>query len=242
METTPTTLLYDAAFERERQNRYPAVDAFEARMGAMVDRDALEAAARVLACPLKVHAPCWQHGRVIYAAARSALRDAIYAGKSAQPVNLVDVGTAKGFSALVLVWALRDAGIQGRVVSLDVIDPAARVRRNTVAEVGGHRTLPEILAPWREAETIEFVQSDAATWLMAHPMRVHLAVLDGKHTYQAVYAEQRLLARFQQPGDVIVYDDLQIPGVSEAIRALRGYAIERVAALPERVYAIARRL
>ncbi len=230
---------YALAFDAERAQVYPAIDAFEARMGAMVDRDQLEAAARVLACPLKVHAPNWQHGRVLYAAARHALEGVIRSGCRDQPVRLLDIGTAKGFSALVLRWALRDAGIPGRVISLDVIDPCARVRRNTVAEVEGYQTLAETLAPWREAQLIEFVQSDSRSWLTAHTDRLHIAYVDGKHTYEAVSWDAALLSERQRSGDLTVFDDVQIPGVAKAVKELRSYQIEHVAAKADRVYAIA---
>jgi len=238
---TFTAFDYDAAFVAEQVQAYPAIDAFEARMGAMVDRGQLEAAARVLACPVKAHPPNWQHGRVLYVAARHALTSAIYAQAPPSPVLLLDIGSAKGFSALVLQWALRDAGIPGRVVSLDVIDPLARVRRNTVAEVDGYLTLAETLAPWREAQSIEFVQSDSRAWLAAHTDRVHVAYVDGKHTYEAVSEDVDLLAGRQRAGDVVVCDDLQIPGVAKAVRELAGYEVEHLAAKPERAYAIARR-
>lgn len=236
-----TAEAYAAAFDTEREQSYPAIDAFEARMGAMVDRDDLVTAARVLACPVKAHPPNWQHGRVLYAAARHALEGAIRAGLNGHPVTLLDIGTAKGFSALVLRWALRDAGIAGRVISLDVIDPFARVRRNTVAEVEGYKTLAETLAPWREAQLIEFVQSDSRAWLTAHTDRIHVAYVDGKHTYEAVSWDAALLAGRQKAGDLTVFDDVQIPGVAKAVRELRSYTVEYLAAKPERCYAIARR-
>lgn len=232
---------YQAIFEAERQQLYPAIDAFERRMGTMIDRQALEDAARVLACPLKANPPNWQHGRVIYAAAVRGLRSAIYSGQGTAPVLLLDIGTAKGFSALMLRWALRDVGIPGRVVSLDVIDPLAPVRRNTVAEVDGLKTLAETLAPWHEAQAIEFVQSDGRKWLTKHTERVHVAVVDGKHTYEAVSWEASLLSERQKAGDVVIFDDLQIPPVANAVMELRGYDVEYLAAKPERMYAIARK-
>lgn len=244
MSPTTATIgadVYQGAFDAERAQSYPAIDAFERRMGAMIDRQSLEEAARVLACPVKANPPNWQHGRVIYAAANRTLRSAIYGGHGASDVLLLDIGTAKGFSALMLRWALRDVGIPGRVVSLDVIDPEGRVRRNTIAEVDGLKTLAETLAPWHEAQLIEFVQSDGRAWLTQHTDRVHVAVVDGKHTHEAVRWEAALLDARQQSGDVIIFDDLQIPGIAKAVHEIRGYEIEYLAAKPERTYAVARK-
>lgn len=222
---------YEAAFQAARVRTYPEVDAFERRMGHIVDRARLEAAARVLACPLKAHAPHWQHGRVIYAAARAYFNQVREQGF----LRALDIGTAKGFSALCLQWAIC------HVVSVDVIDPAARLERNTIAEIDGPKTLAEILVPWPEARLIEFVQSTGVDWLLRHDERIHVAFIDGKHRGDVVRQEGKLLAAHQRSGDLAIFDDCQLPEVSPAVVSLYPwYAIEYVTA-PPRVYGIARR-
>jgi hypothetical protein len=192
--TPPTVADYDRIFEAERLNEYPMVDAFEQRMGFALDRQRLEDAARVLACPLKDNPPNWQHGRVLYALT-------VGRGRSvAEPLNMLDIGTAKSFSALCLLWGRGAApdGVwvgSGGVTSVDVLDPLARVRRNTVAEVG-------------------------------------------KHEESVVREEGRLLADRQEPGDVVMFDDVQIPGVAKAVAGLKGYEFEYLEVKPERKYAI----
>jgi predicted O-methyltransferase YrrM len=224
---------YEAAFERERRNDYPWVDDLEARYGFALSRERLERAARVLACPVKVNPPNWQHGRVLYAVARRLLT------RVDGPALFLDIGTAKGFSALCLQWALDDAEADGRVVSVDVLDPSLRERRNTVVEVDSLRTLGEILKPWPEAAMIEFQCSTGVRWLETHGDRVHLAFVDGKHSFDAVAQEAMLLNKRQKPGDVIVFDDAHIPAVSNGIATLTGYYFEVLSVLPNRAYSIA---
>jgi predicted O-methyltransferase YrrM len=229
----PSVEDYAEAFEAERQRQYLAVDAVVARHNYALDRLKLETAARILACPIKAHAPNWQHGRVLYAVARA------YLATRPGPVTALDVGTAKGFSALCLQWALDDAGNRGDVFSVDVIDPQARVRRNTVAEVDGFKTLREILSFWPESTRIAFQRMAGADWLKQFDQRVHLAFLDGKHTEEAVATEGILLAKHQEPGDVVVFDDVQIDGVARALKALRSYYdLETVRVNAERQHAI----
>jgi hypothetical protein len=230
----PTAEDYAKAFECERQKVYPTIDAFETRCGYAVDLTRLEAAARVLACPVKAHAPNWQHGRVLYAMTRQYLETSYVVF-----VNILDIGTAKGFSALCLQWALADAYTNGLVSSVDVIDPAGLVRRNTVAEVGGYLTLFETLAPWPEAEEIKFYRQAGEQWLARSDARVHVAFIDGKHTGAVVAHEAALLAERQRPGDLVLFDDAQIQDVGKAIAAVKGYALERLAAIPgEREYVL----
>jgi len=218
MHLIPPAADYTRVFELERARTYPMVDAFERGQFA-IDRVKLEAAARVLACPVKANPPNWQHGRVIYSVARQYFSTRGFA----TPVLLVDIGTAKGFSALCLEWARLDAGVDGSVISVDVIDPRSHARRNTVAECeGGLKTLAEILAPWPEASNITFQHGTGIDLLSASKDRVHIAFVDGKHQVDVVRREGELLAARQLPGDVAIFDDAQIPGVAEAVGSLAG--------------------
>lgn len=226
---------YEAAFLKERTNEYPAIDEFEKVAGFALDRARMEDAARVLACPVKVNPPNWQHGRVIYAAARKYLSREI-----GGDVTFLDIGTAKGFSALCMAWAAFDAGLTDfQVVSCDVIDPRRRDYRNTVAEIDGPKLLREMLEPWPDAAAISFLKKPGAEWLRQDDYRVNFAFVDGKHTFEAVSEEIALLTARQEPGDIAVFDDVQIPGVGKAVAALAGYEVQHVAAKPDRRYALA---
>lgn len=230
-----TARAYDAAFQRESLMAYPSVDAVEREAGFALDAERYLPAARVLACPLKTNPPNWQHGRVLYALTRQ------YLASATGPVQLLDIGTAKGYSALCLYWALVDAEVHGRVTSVDVIDPHDAVRRNTVAECDGLKTLAEILSPWPEAQNIDFLQSTGQKWLANNPTRVHVAFVDGKHSHEAVTWEAALLSERQRSGDLVVFDDVQIPAVDMAVMGLTSYTVRYVQVLPNRKYAIARR-
>jgi predicted O-methyltransferase YrrM len=230
--TPPTVADYDRIFEAERLNEYPMVDAFEQRMGFALDRARLENAARVLACPLKDNAPNWQHGRVIAAVTRNYTNS-----NTATPFRFLDIGTAKGFSALCLAWGLAEE-CAAEIVSVDVLDPRALLRRNTVAEVDGYKTLAEILEPWPETRAIRFERSTGYDWLKGHPERIHVAFVDGKHEESVVREEGRLLAERQEPGDVVMFDDVQILGVAKAVASLKSYEFQYLEVKPERKYAI----
>ncbi len=229
---------YARAFDLEREQTYPIVDALEQEFGYAVDRDKLEKAASVLACPVKKHPPNWQHGRLIYAVVRAYFDARAHSGF----MSVLDIGTAKGFSALCLQWALEDAGRVGQVVSIDVIDPESTEPRNTIADLDGPKTLREILAPWPENAYIHFAQSSGIDWLKKHPNPIHVAFVDGKHTGSVVRQEGVLLAARQESGDLAIFDDVHIPDVSQAVVSLQSdYKIRFIDLLPERHYAIARR-
>lgn len=235
---THTADAYSEAFGREAFNVYPAVDALEVEYGYAMAVERYLDAARVLACPVKASPPNWQHGRVLYSVTRRYLEGW---DTSIRFFNMLDVGTAKGYSALCLLWALKDAGKAGQVVSVDVIDPIERVRRNTIAEVDGYLTLADTMKPWPEAQEIAFRKSTGQAWLTANPSRIHVAFLDGKHSYEAVSWEASLLASRQRPGDVVMFDDVHMPAVRKAVSELKTYDVRYLELKPERHYALGRR-
>lgn len=239
MKQTATAEDYHRIFEAEQVNEYPEVDAFERSCGFAVNRTQLEYAARVLACPLKVNPPVWQHGRVLYSATRRRLQ-----GETA-PGVLLDIGTAKGFSAVILAWAARDAQWPGEVHSVDIVDPAARVRRNSVREAGGDLfTAHEFIEPF-QPEGVPVHLHGGGSMALLHkftgPLTLPVAFVDGKHDRHAVAQEGRAIRELQARGDIIVFDDLQITPVALAVRDLGGYRLEYVRA-GFRHYAIATRL
>lgn len=231
----PTTEQYALAFKRECASAYPQVDDFERRLGYAIDRVNLECMARILACPVKANPPNWQHGRVIYAAVRR------YLATLAQriPVTLLDIGTAKGFSAIVMAQALCDAPHSGHVVSLDIVDPLARVARNSVAECTGLLlTVPEFVRHWPGHTRIEFAGGGALHWLARNVARINVAFVDGKHNYAAVSQEIAHIARVQHGGDVCIFDDVHLKPVRDAIVDFGRYDLEFLDVLPHRAYAV----
>jgi predicted O-methyltransferase YrrM len=243
-----TAAQFAQIFERERVQEYPVVDAFEQQHGVAVGRPRLEAAARVLCCPFKAAPPNWQHGRVIYSAVRrrlEALHLRMLAGEATPATALhVDIGTAKGFSALCAQWAMDDAGVVGQVHSVDVLPQQQRVRRNTVAEVDRLQTLAEVIAPFPDAARCYFHEGTGVDFLRRITDRIHTAFIDGKHATDAVSAEWHELAQRQEPGDLAIFDDVQMPPVHLGLKgAHHSYRFHRVElGTVNRAYAIGVRL
>lgn len=210
---------YEEAFSKERLKEYQNIDKFEATLGFSIGRSFLEEAARVLACPVKANPPCWQHGRVIYAAARFYLSK--YPG---QRHFWVDVGTAKGFSALMMAWALDHSEQIGAVNSIDVIDPNARVERNSIADLDDVelRTVAELVAPFARSSSVllQFIGGGSGSWLASLPkqQRIGFAFIDGKHTRKNVLHDALEIDKRQDKGDMILFDDVQLDQVHDGVR------------------------
>jgi hypothetical protein len=226
-----TREMYDAAFERERRNEYPVIDALEARLGFAVDRDRLEAAARVLACPVKKNPPNWQHGRVIYALGRS------YLAAGGRNSLWLDIGTAKGFSACAMSWAFEDAGVGGAIYSTDIIDPLSTEPRNSVED---GKIITEFVRPYRSPTvSMNFCKPEAFEDFVRFVDRIGFAFIDGSHTYEGAKADIATVAPRQQPGDIMLFDDVHIEAVRRAVEETFGYVFEIITVLPNRKYCIA---
>jgi hypothetical protein len=232
---------YDRIFDTERAKVYPEIDDLETRLGYAVSRERLEAAARALACPLKVNPPSWQHGRVIYALLRKRLEQPVLSNSV-----VLDIGTAKGFSSVVAGWAIEDAGAKLEVLSVDVVEPEARVPRNSVAELDGLKTVSEFVAPFCSTSVRTTYLSGGSEKLLKKVVeagsRVPFAFVDGKHSFGAVANDARMLARIQVIDDVVLFDDVQIDAVLDGVRsAAQFYATKRILSGERRAYMVGTR-
>lgn len=236
----PTREDYQRIFEEECARRYPQLDEFERDLGYAVERERLEHAARTLACPFKVNPPNWQHGRVIYA----LIRRLAAAGARG---NFLDVGTAKGFSAVLASWAIEDSGMQGRVVhSVDVMDPAERVSRNSVLELDGLKTIEEFtrghVAPSVDVRFYGGGSDTLLSKLMSANERLCFAFIDGKHRTHEVRMEAARVREMQDRGAIMLFDDVQLGQVRAAVEQVSGYSMRYLTVNAKRVYAIGTRL
>lgn len=246
---TPVSV-YDTIFEAEAAQHYPMVDTYIRSIdGLEIPRHELEKYARVLACPVKVNPPNWQHGRLVYSVVRKLLSvfEPLLSNqtRARRDFICVDIGTAKGFSAIMAQLAIDHSGatLFSEVISTDVIDPWVTCRRNTVAEpaAGRYLTLHEILEPFSKiADKIEFRRGTGVE-LLQGLQRVNFAFVDGKHDEATVRTEAELLRQRQLPGDVVIFDDLQVPGVRAAVEKVRDvdYAKTEIRLLPGRAQMVA---
>lgn len=231
---------YERAFRQEAARSYPEIDKLVRRIGWDLDCTRLLNAARVLACPVKVNDPCWQHGRVVYALVRRVAE-----AKAAGRVVTLDIGTAKGFSALCAAWAIADAKRNGTVYSVDVIHPFARVKRNSIADLNDTvPTLHELVDPFWPADIYRSFMGGGSEKIVDKLPELDFAFIDGKHDFEHVQHE--LLAAFKRVpvGAHVLVDDTQVIGVARAVKAIadkRIAEVEWINVLPHRGYALLRK-
>lgn len=234
---------YLRLWSEARNRRYPAIDDYERRSGAAVDREWLDRLALRTQIVVKKSELSYQHGRLAYSTVAALARQH-------DSINIVETGTARGFSALCMARALNDAGKDGKIVTFDVIPHDVPMYWNCIAdhEGGGRQSRRDLLidyAPLLERYVI-FHQGDTKLEMPKVSMpRVHLAFFDGVHTRDYVTFEFHSVRARQQPGDVVFFDDYtpgQFGGVVEAVDeicATYGYDKEVIRTGDKRAYVIA---
>ncbi len=152
-----------------------------------------------------------EHGILLYKLVRRLSPDRSHA--------LLDVGTARGFSAIAMSRALLDANLTGSVHTIDIIDHSQPVNWHSDTEGKQHPDEPlaneiisrsEIWSRWfpDEAEPVSPITATSHQVLRDwNDGPISLAFLDGSHTYEAVIEELRLLDPLLSEDGLIVLDD-----------------------------------
>ena len=142
-----------------------------------------------------------------------------------RPPNVLEIGTARGFSAITMARAMLDANLPGRVYTIDVIDHSEPVRWHSDTEGKQHPDEPlanefisrsEIWSRWFAEEATRITPMHGRSHEVLDDWSfgpIDVAFIDGKHTYDAVIRDLSLLEHLIAPGGVIVLDDFHV-GVS----------------------------
>lgn len=208
---------YLRLYEGARLQEHPQIDQLEAELGFAIERSWLDELALHTQIVKKSSDLAYPHGRLLY----SLLRRQLVVGRF-EHVSILETGTARGFSALCMAKALADSGVDGRIVSVDVLPHLKPQIWNCIDDHEGRKSRAELLAPWRDlTNRILFLQGDTRYLLPRIGMdRIHFAFLDAQHTKASVLAEFNGVAKRQSRGDTVFFDDVTpalFPGVVRAV-------------------------
>ena len=234
--------VYQGISEEAKAREYPQIDAYESEKDISIDRQWFHELALHTQVVIKQSEICYQHGRLLYAAIRSYIQHS-----RPHYMNIIETGTALGFSSLCMAKALVDARLDGKIITFDVLPHNVKLYWNCIDDADGPRTRSELLKaylPLTERYCV-YHQGDSRRELPKVRMsRIHFAFLDGLHTYRAVMKEFECIGGYQSQGDMIFYDDYTshlFPGVVKAVDEIcscYGYSREIFKANKNRVYLI----
>lgn len=161
---------------------------------------------------------CFQHGPLLYSALRKYLSDS-----KLNYINIVETGTARGFSSLCMAKAMADEAVEGKIITFDVLPHHTSMYWNCIDDLKGQSSRAGLLKSYQDLidRYLIYVQGDTKVSMSKTQIsRVHFAFLDGAHTYKDLMNEFQYLDGKQESGDMIVFDDYvesAFPGVVKAV-------------------------
>ena len=236
---------YLAEHERAKGVESEVASQIEAETGFAIDASFFHHLAKYTQIVKKKSAINYSHGRVLY----SLLRQHI-AERGMSHLNVIETGTARGFSALCMAKAFEDAGVTGTVISIDLTSHHRQQIWNSIDDHEGPKSRREIVSRWPDlVKNIIFLQGSSSLLLdRVGVSSFDFAFLDAQHIRSAVLNEFNAVQKLQTKGDKIVFDDVTpslFPGVCEAVNKVEAdgnYHIRRIMSSQDRGYAIATKL
>lgn len=199
------------------------VDLIEKENGYSINKDWLNSLALLTQVVVKRSELNYAHGRILYSVLRKYLSS--FKSDSYRSINILETGTARGFSAICMAKALSDSKFHGSIFTVDVLPHDKEMFWNCVADhTSGKQTRKNLLSNWSELTDryIIFIQGFAKHILPKIGLkRVHFAFLDGAHTYDDVLFEFNNISKHQKEGDIIIFDDYNesdFPGIVKAVK------------------------
>jgi hypothetical protein len=234
-------------WEKARKETFGEIDALEQEYGFAADKTWLDDLALHTQIVIKESSLCYQHGRVLYATLSKFIKD----NPTLPSLNIIETGTARGFSSIVMSKALDDAKKDGRILTFDLLPHDQAILWNCLDDLNGPRSRRNLLKSWQALSDryIVFIEGDSRLMLNRFRTgRIHFAFLDGAHSFQDVTAELAQIAPWQQSGDIIVFDDYspsKFPGLVKAVdEGCMTYKYDKkvIKSKDDRAYVIARKL
>ena len=239
----PPEIFLDLA-DKARLNYTYEVKLFEERTGFKVEENFLHKLALLTQVSIKKSELDYNHGRIVY----STLRKYLENFETTEPVNILEIGTAKGFSSVLMSQAIEDSKRNGIILTVDVVGHINPYDWNSIMNADGKLvSRKEILKNYtKQTQRIIFIKGKSPSILKnIYLSRINFAFIDGMHEYKNVKSEFEYIKNHQFKEDVIIFDDYSpnlFPGVVKVVEEIRisgEYSIEILVSSKSRGYAIA---
>ena len=190
------------------------------------DQDFIRNLAYTLQNVLKKTRNSYIHGYVLYSYLSDYINKFIEQNPS-NSINILDIGTARGFSALCLAKALDDNNAFGKVFTFDILPNRACFFWNSQTDLTqGPLTRLQLLKPWSDLVKKYLIFFSTATFnslkIIDIP-EINFAFIDGSHFHKDVIIEVNYLLKRLNKKSIVIFDDYDeelFPGVVSACNYL----------------------
>ena len=225
--------------------KFSIIDDFETSNGFQIDKDYFEELALHTQVCIKKSKLNYQHGRILYSVLSNYLKK-----NSLKEINIIETGTARGFSSICMSKAINDSRKKGIIHTCDIIPHNKKIYWNCIDDTESKKTRKELLNHWEEElKNIKFYEGKSKKMFQKiNVERFNFVFLDAVHSYEDVIEEFNYVQNKQKVGDIIVFDDVTaslFPGVVKAVKEVekkKKYSIEHINISQQRGYAIAQKI
>lgn len=242
-------LKYLQIFEDISAKKYNEIDNFISSKNLKeIDKKFINDLALISQVSIKKSEVNYQHGRLIY----SILDDYIKKQKeNLDKFLFVDVGTAKGFSSIIISKCAIDNNVNFLIYSFDIIPHNKKIYWNSIKDIDGKLSRKELLNDYCDyTNNINYIRGRTKNkfFEISSHKRLNFIFLDGSHDYDDVRFEFNFIKSKQKKGDIVFFDDVtkgHFDGVVKLINEIKQtneYEVEIINSTNFRGYAIAKKL
>lgn len=235
---------YIEIFNKIKNFEYKEIDNFEKKCGYFIDKDWLDNLALHTQVVIKKSQINYQHGRVLYSLLMK------YLSQNNDEINVLETGTARGFSAICMSKAILDSNKKGKIFTIDIIPHDQKIWWNCLKDFDGKTSRKELLSEWFVyTKNINFIRGRTHKVLKKIEFdRINFAFLDAAHNFKSVLNEFDYVSKKQISGDLIIFDDVtknEFDEVFNFVKELENkkiYNISYIDSNSSRSYAVAKKL
>tara|TARA_B100001250_G_C19817562_1_gene799591 strand:+ start:4428 stop:5255 length:828 start_codon:yes stop_codon:yes gene_type:complete len=217
-EPQETKQKYIDIWEDAKRKDYPIINHYEIESGFFIKKEWLDSLALHTQIVIKKSKICYQHGRILYSTLRQYIKN-----NNILNINIVEIGTARGFSSVCMAKGLEDSNIKGKIITIDPLPHNYKIYWNCIDDWDGKKTRKKILFNYKNLikKYIIFIEGKSKDELSKiYFKRIHFAFIDGEHDYENVVREFQFVSSRQLLGDIIIIDDYTIELFPEIVRAV----------------------
>lgn len=212
---------YDLSTFAKTYNYGTILDDIEKYFGYLHNKDEMDDIGLKLQVSIKKSRPMYLHGYVISSALYNYLLKNNY-----NNINILETGTARGFSCIVMARIMEMHNIEGTIYTIDNNDVFNNCLK--AAQLNREVSVNECLEEWKLLvdKYIIFEKGNSNEKLQElnnKLSRIHFAFLDGAHYYNEVTKELNFVENRQEIGDIIICDDYTEKQFPEIVRAVNNF-------------------
>ncbi len=237
---------YLQIWETAKNKKYLLIDDFEKKYNEQINFEWYNKLALHTQVVIKKSDIVYVHGRLLYTSLANYIKT-----NNLHSYNVLETGTARGFSAICMAKALQDNNKEGKIITFDVLPHNIKMYWNCIDDNQQKKTRAELLVKYNDLieRYIIFYQGNTKIELpKIQTPRIHFAFLDSAHEYYYLISEFLNIADKQIKGDIVFFDDYtptKFPGVVRAIDEIcrkYNYSKEIITISNERGYVVAKKL